>query len=97
MFLFSLIAFGASIGLLMNLSACLFAMGNFYAFLFLFSVGFGITNGLTYMVPMHNGWLWFPSRPGLVSGIIIGGFGVGTFVMGIVCTAIVNPHDVEAF
>ena len=75
----------------MILVAC--TMTNFYAFLCLFSIGFGICNGLTYMVPMNHGWLWFPERPGLISGIIIGGFGIGTFVFNFVCTAIVNPNN----
>jgi len=50
---------------------------TFSLFLPMFSCGFGLCNGLTYMVPMQHGWLWFPDYPGLVSGIIIGGFGIG--------------------
>ena len=69
---------------------------DFTAFVLLFSVGFGLCNGLTYMVPMEHGWRWFPEKPGLVSGIIIGGFGIGTFVFGIVCNSIVNPDNLEA-
>ena len=68
---------------------------SFYPFLALFSIGFGFCNGLTYMVPMQHGWLWFPERPGLISGIIIGGFGIGTFVFSLVCKAIVNPGNAE--
>ena len=89
-----MISVGASIGLTMILIAC--SMKDFYAFLGFFSIGFGICNGLTYMVPMNHGWLWFPERPGLISGIIIGGFGIGTFVFNLVCTAIVNPDDEKA-
>jgi hypothetical protein len=48
------------------------------------------------MVPMNHGWLWFPNRPGLVSGIIIGGFGIGTFIFNFVCTALVNPDNLTA-
>ena len=68
---------------------------SFYPFLALFSIGFGFCNGLTYMVPMQHGWLWFPERPGLISGIIIGGFGIGTFVFSLVTKAIVNPDNAE--
>lgn len=64
--------------------------------MFTFAGGFGLCNALTYMVPMHHGWLWFPERPGLVSGIIVGGFGVGTLVFSLVCTALVNPDNVES-
>lgn len=69
---------------------------HFTTFLPLFSIGFGLCNGLTYMVPMQHGWLWFPERPGLVSGIIIGGFGIGTLVFGLVCSHIVNPDGEDA-
>ena len=44
---------------------------------------------------MHHGWLWFPNRPGLVSGIVIGGFGMGSFIFDFVCTALVNPDDLS--
>lgn len=83
------------IGLTMILMAVLFAY-TFEAFLCLFSIGYGICNGLTYMVPMQHGWLWFPNKPGLVSGIIIGGFGIGTFVFSLVCTGLVNPDGIDA-
>ena len=83
------------IGLTMILMSALIAQ-NFIVFLCFFSVGFGITNGLTYMVPMTHGWLWFPNSPGLVSGIIIGGFGIGTFAFGQICTAIVNPDNAKS-
>ena len=66
---------------------------SFYPFMFLFASGFGLCNALTYMVPMHHGWLWFPDHPGLVSGIIVGGFGVGTLIFSLVCTALVNPGN----
>ena len=66
-------------------------LGEFVSFAFLYVIGFTVGFGLTYMVPMHHGWLWFPDRPGLVSGIIIGGFGFGALVFSPVATAIVNP------
>lgn len=69
---------------------------NFETFLFLFSIGYGICNGLTYMVPMNHGWLWFPTKPGLVSGIIIGGFGIGTFAFSLICEKLVNPNNEES-
>ena len=45
-----MISIGAMIGLTMILLASM--MNEFLAFMFLFSVGFGLCNGLTYMVPM---------------------------------------------
>ena len=68
---------------------------EFGLYLPLFSVGFGICNGLTYMVPMHHAWLWCPSRPGLISGIVVGGFGLGSFVFSLVCEHIANPDKLD--
>ena len=45
------------------------------------------------MIAVHHGWLWFPNRPGLISGLIIGGFGLGSLVFSPIATQIVNPHD----
>ncbi len=65
---------------------------TYVAFALLYSFGYGICNGMTYMVPMHHGWLWFPNRPGLISGIIIGGFGFGELVFAPIALKLVNPH-----
>ena len=71
-------------------------MTQFFPFMFLFSIGFGFCNGLTYMVPLQHGWLWFPEKPGLISGIIVGGFGIGTFALNLICLQIVNPDNIAA-
>jgi len=42
---------------------------------------------------MHHGWLWFPNRPGLISGIIIGGFGFGALAFGPIASKLVNPNN----
>lgn len=45
------------------------------------------------MVPVHHGWLWFPNNPGLVSGIILGGFGAGSLIFDNVLTKLINPDN----
>ena len=47
------------------------------------------------MVPIHHGWLWFPSSPGLVSGIILGGFGCGGLIFDNVWTHVINPDNLS--
>ena len=69
-------------------------MNEFWAFTLFYVLGFGCQN-FVYMVPVHHGWLWFPGRPGLVSGIIIGGFGFGSFMTNIVATKVINPKNEE--
>ena len=85
---------GSSVGLSM-ITASAFAP-TFFLFTFLFAVGFGICNGLTYMVATQHGWLWFPDKPGLVSGIIISGFGFGNLIFGNFATYLVNPDNEAA-
>ena len=45
------------------------------------------------MVPVHHGWLWFPDHPGLVSGLVIGGFGLGVLVFSNFSTWVINPDN----
>ena len=47
------------------------------------------------MVPVHHGWLWFPNNPGLVSGVILGGFGLGSLIFDNVLTHLVNPDNIS--
>ena len=86
------------IGTFIGLSGMLIAtlMDTFAAFLPIFSIGFGVCNGITYLIPLHHSWLWFPDRPGLISGIIVSGFGIGTFAFNELCIFIVNPDNEKA-
>ena len=68
---------------------------EFWPFCGLFAIGFGFMNGLTYMVPVHHGWQWFPERSGLVSGIIIGGFGLGPLIFNNISLSVINPHNLR--
>ena len=51
---------------------------------------------MAYMVPIHHCWLWWPKSPGLVSGIILGGFGFGALIFDNVFTHIINPNNEPA-
>ena len=48
-----------------------------------------------YVVPLIVGWEYFPKRRGMVSGIIVGGFGFGSFLFGFVATYLVNPENLK--
>ena len=65
------------------------------AFFGLYATAFAFNHGVSYMAPIQSGWLWFPKRPGLVSGIIIGGFGSGALIFDNVIVALINPDNVE--
>lgn len=46
-------------------------------------------------MPIYNSWRYFPENKGLVGGIVLAGFGFGSFVFNFVSTAIVNPRHEE--
>ncbi|CAI2367819.1 unnamed protein product [Moneuplotes crassus] len=69
---------------------------NLYAFIFLYPVLFGIAIGFSYMVPVVCGWEYFPQWKGAVSGVIVAGFGFGSFIFGFVSIAIANPDGEQA-
>ena len=54
------------------------------AFFFFYAGGFGIGKGFLYPAPLNAGWSHLPGRKGLVSGIIVSGLGIGSFIFGIV-------------
>jgi hypothetical protein len=42
---------------------------------------------------MHQGWGFFPDKPGFASGLIISGFGGGGLLFNNLTTKIINPHN----
>ena len=47
------------------------------------------------MAPIVPGWEYFPNRRGMVSGLIVFGFGVGSFIFGFISLGIANPENEE--
>jgi OFA family oxalate/formate antiporter-like MFS transporter len=56
---------------------------------------FGFGAGIAYTAPMAAGWKWLPDKKGLVSGIILTGFGAGGFVFNIIGTKLMNPKGLN--
>ena len=75
-----LMAIGGIICVGSMLLATLVSRDSFMAFFILFVGGFGILEGLCYMVPIQLGWKTVSKRSGLISGIIIAGFGAGALI-----------------
>lgn len=65
------------------------------AFLFLYSIVFGIGLGIAYTPPLVAGWSWFPKSRGAVSGLILAGFGSGGFIFNILGSTLVNPQGLS--
>ena len=54
---------------------------------------FGMGLGLAYSPPISASARWFPEQKGLVTGIIISGFGGGAFVFGSIANVFANPNN----
>ena len=65
-------------------------------FIAIFCIPFGIATGLTYSVPLNIAWMYFPNRIGVISGLIVAGFGLGGLIFGLVSTRYVNPDSVDS-
>ncbi|EAS03513.1 MFS transporter (macronuclear) [Tetrahymena thermophila SB210] len=68
----------------------------FPLFVLFYGVLFGFISGLLYMLPFNSCYLYMPHRKGLVSGVIVGGFGFGSTAFIWLIYSIVNPHNAKA-
>lgn len=66
---------------------------NWIVFIVAYGAIFPFGVGLCYYVPMVTAWEWFPERKGLITGLIVGCFGLSSFFFGFFTTAIVNPEN----
>ena len=85
---------GASIALISILIATF--SHRFWIFLIFYGIGYGIGSSVMYIVPVIWGWEYFPDHKGIVNGIVIGGFGFGSFVFNLISTALINPDNIES-
>lgn len=75
--------------------ASLLPRSGFYLFAALLIGGLGFCIGLSYTSPIKLGWTAMPERSGMVSGLIIGGFGLGSLVFTQLGTLIINPDNLS--
>lgn len=54
---------------------------------------FGLGIGIAYTAPLAIGYAYLPNHQGLVSGLIVAGFGGGASLFNILATAYVNPEN----
>jgi MFS family permease len=69
---------------------------SWWAFVYFYALQFPMGIGLVYYTPIVCCWEWFPEKKGLVTGIIVAGFGFGAFFFGFISTAILNPDDLSS-
>ena len=58
-------------------------------------VVFGIANGLSYISLPKNCWNYFPEKKGLLSGLILFGYGISSLIFTWVCESTVNEGFVK--
>ncbi|KAF0297411.1 Monocarboxylate transporter 13 [Amphibalanus amphitrite] len=55
----------------------------------------GVGIGLAYTSPLMVGYQWFPHNRGVVSGVVVGGYGLGSIILTSVQTSYLNPENVS--
>ncbi|KAH8864039.1 Oxalate:formate antiporter [Schistosoma japonicum] len=68
---------------------------TFIGVVFTVGIMFGLSMGVGYSVAIACAVSWFPSRRGLIVGIIVGGFGLGSLVFTPIQTAYINPTNLK--
>lgn len=68
---------------------------NFYLFVFLYSTVIGLGFGLLYMVALRNAWQYFPSKKGMMSGLIMSCYSVGAILWVIITKELANPNNLK--
>ena len=84
------------IGAALNIGGLMVAaeLTSFAWFQLVFAFGFGVS-GFIYSLVLQQGWLYFPGREGVVSGVIIAGFGIGGFIANELAQVWINPKNIE--
>jgi MFS transporter, OFA family, oxalate/formate antiporter len=53
----------------------------------------GLSIGFSYLAVIKNCWSYFPNRKGLISGLIMTGFGLSSFIFTSIADFIINPNS----
>ena len=66
---------------------------NFWLFVSLYGLMFGLGSGMCFMLPIQLAWEYYPENKGLYSGILLGAYGLGPFIFALLTTHLVNPDN----
>lgn len=65
-------------------------------FILTYGMLFGFGQGIAYVVAVSCVINWDPSRVGLLSGIVAGGFGISSAIFAPIQTELINPENKAA-
>lgn len=77
------------------LLSCWTIQVSFWLFLVTYGLIAGIGGGLAYIGPITCAMKWLPKWKGLVSGVIVGGYGMSSMMFDVVQTAFINPQNLQ--
>ena len=69
---------------------------SFWVFVMLYGVGQCIGGSIMYELPIFSAWEYFPNHKALVTGIVLGSYGFGSFSFNIIATLLMNPNNENA-
>jgi MFS family permease len=69
---------------------------SFIMFVFFYSFVMGFGYGFAYMLPIRNAWLFYPTKKGFVSGVILLCFSLGAILWIQLSYEIINPNNITA-
>lgn len=79
-------------------AACVFISSyaqSFLQYVIVYGIAFGVITGIIYYIPIYMGYLYFPKKKGIVSGIVLCGYGLASLVFGLTFFALVNPENLN--
>ena len=62
-------------------------------FVILYGVCQGIGGSTVFVSPVVSAWEYFPNHKAIVTGIILGSFGFGSFSFNIISSLLMNPNN----
>lgn len=64
--------------------------------IYILMIIFGIAIGFSYISITRNSWYFYPNKKGLISGIILFGYGVSSMIFSAIADYIINPNNESA-
>lgn len=69
---------------------------TFWSFFWCFAIGYGISTGLLYLSLLYNAYKYFPSKRGLIGGVVMGFYGLAALISNYILLLLVNPDNIKA-